>query len=174
MTTNEPTKYARPIPDANADPITGAHGAHPVATTLGAVGIGAAAGAGGGAIGGPVGAVVGAVAGAVVGGLAGKAVGEAIDPTVENTYWVERYPATPYADPKVSFEEYAPAYRYGWESYGSRGGKDRSFESVENDLQRGWDKAKGTSRLGWDKARSASKDAWNRVKNAANALASPA
>jgi hypothetical protein len=163
---NNPTRQT----DTNADPITGAHGAHPVGTSLGAIGIGAAAGAAWGAIAGPVGAAVGAVAGAVVGGLAGKAAAEVVDPTVEGKYWSENYAARPYADPKVAYDQYAPAYRYGWESYGTRGGTNgQTFESVEGDLRRGWEQAKGASHLGWDKAMTASRDAWNRVKDTASA-----
>lgn len=149
---------------ANKDPITGALGAHPVGTGLGAIGAGVAAGAVGGAIAGPVGAVAGAAVGAVVGGLAGKAAAEAVNPTIETIYWRESYSSRPYANAVLGYEEYAPAYRYGWESFGRRGGEGQSFESVEADLNRGWDQAKGSSRLAWDKAREASRDAWNRVQ----------
>ena len=58
--------------DANKDPISGAHGAHPVGVSLGAVGVGAATGAAGGAIAGPLGAVAGAAVGAVVGDSAAR------------------------------------------------------------------------------------------------------
>src|SRR4051794_39583484 len=99
---------------ANRDPISGEPGAHPVGTGIGAAAAGAAAGAAGGAVGGPVGAVAGAVVGAVAGGLAGKGVAESIDPTVEDAYWRENYASRPYHDASTSYDEYAPAYRYGW------------------------------------------------------------
>ena len=67
-------------PDANPDPLSGAAGAHPVGTGIGAAG-GAAAGASIGAVAGPIGAAVGTVVGAVAGGLAGKGAAEAIKPT---------------------------------------------------------------------------------------------
>ncbi|MFZ4575355.1 MAG: hypothetical protein ACOYN0_13220 [Phycisphaerales bacterium] len=161
----------RPKHDANPDPITGEHGSHPVGTTLGAVGIGAAMGAVGGAILGPAGVVAGAVTGAVVGGLGGKAVAEAIDPTVETRHWKEHHASRPWADPNLAYDEYAPAYRYGWESYSKRGISGRTFDNVEADLRHGWESARGTSRLGWDKAKSAVHEAWDRVKNAGSALA---
>lgn len=154
--------------DANKDPITGAAGAHPVGVGLGAVGAGAAAGAAGGAIAGPIGAVAGAAIGAVVGGFAGKAAAEAVNPTIESKYWRDNYSSRPYADPKLGHEDYAPAYRYGWESYSRRGGDGQTFDSVEADLGRDWHTAKGNSRLAWDKAKSASRDAWDRVKSAAH------
>jgi phage tail tape-measure protein len=68
-------------PGVNPDPLTGAPGAHPVGTGLGAVS-GAAAGASLGAAAGPVGAAVGTVVGALAGALAGKGAAEAVHPTV--------------------------------------------------------------------------------------------
>ena len=94
--------------DPNPDPITGAPGAHPVGTGLGAAG-GAAAGAAIGSAAGPVGTAVGAVAGAVAGGLAGKGIAEAIDPTVEDAYWRDNYSSRPYAEKNVPYENYRPA-----------------------------------------------------------------
>lgn len=73
--------------DANRDPLTGAPGAHPVSTGIGAVLGGAAAGAATGTVAGPVGTVAGAAIGAVVGGLAGKGVAEEVNPTRERAYW---------------------------------------------------------------------------------------
>ncbi|MBS0195490.1 MAG: hypothetical protein JSR77_01905 [Planctomycetes bacterium] len=152
--------------DANKDQKPGALGAHPVGTTLGAVGAGAAAGAAGGAIAGPIGAVAGAAVGAVVGGLAGNAVAESINPTIENKYWQDAYATRPYASINHTYEEFAPAYRYGWESYGRRGHQAGTFETVENEMSRGWDKAKGASHLSWDQAKAATRDAWQRVAKA--------
>jgi outer membrane lipoprotein SlyB len=67
-------------PGMNPDPLTGAPGAHPVGTGLGAVS-GAAAGASIGAAAGPLGAALGTVVGAVAGALAGKGAAEAVNPT---------------------------------------------------------------------------------------------
>ncbi|MEO8201540.1 MAG: hypothetical protein ABI679_13515 [Gemmatimonadota bacterium] len=149
--------------DANRDPLTGAPGAHPVGTGLGAAG-GAAAGAAVGGIGGPVGAVVGGVIGAVAGGLAGKGAAEVVNPTAEEAYWRENYARRPYVSEGTTYEEYAPAYRYGWESRGHFIGS--KFDDVENELGREWDRVKGGSRLGWDKARHAARDAWDRIETA--------
>ncbi len=159
--------------EANATPKAGALGAHPIGTGLGAIGAGAAAGAAGGAVAGPVGAVAGAVVGAVAGAVVGKAAAEAVNPTVETKFWRETHASRPYANGPLGYEEFAPAYRYGWESFTTRGAQGGTFESVEADLNRGWDKAKGTSRLGWDKAKDASRDAWNRVQLAARGPGTP-
>nr|HET7860764.1 glycine zipper domain-containing protein [Caldimonas sp.] len=147
--------------DANRDPLTGAPGSHPVGTAAGAV-AGGAAGAAVGTAAGPVGTVVGAAVGAVVGGLAGKGIAEQIDPTVEDAYWRDNFTSRPYASGST-YDEYRPAYRYGWDSYSKYPG--RRFDEVESDLSRDWDRAKGESRLTWDRAKLATKDAWNRVSD---------
>ena len=131
--------------DANRDPISGAPGAHPVGTGVGAAAGGMAAGALAGTVAGPAGTLVGAVVGAVAGGLAGKGVAEAIDPTAEEAYWREHYSSRPYVPKDASFDDYGPAYRYGADSYGRSNG--RSFDQLEPDLKRDWERSKGTSRL---------------------------
>lgn len=147
----------------NRDPISGALGAHPIGTGLGAVAGGAAAGAAAGTVVGPVGTVVGAAAGAIVGGLAGKGIAEAIDPTSEAAYWRENFKDQPYAEDATGFDDYGPAYGYGVSSYTKYPG--RSFDDVEMDLSRDWDGARGASNLQWNQARNATRDAWERLGN---------
>lgn len=164
MTTN-PTPNRIPDPKrdsnpANRDPITGAPGAHPVGTGLGAAG-GGAAGAAIGSMAGPIGTVAGAVIGAVAGGLGGKAAAEAIDPTVQNAYWEENYSTRPYVNASHTYKDLQPAYRYGWESAARSQGK--SFEDIAPTLERDWTKARANSTLGWDTAKPAVRDAWDRV-----------
>src|SRR5262245_38081738 len=152
----------RPDPereDANRDPITGEPGAHPVGTGVGAALGGAAAGAAAGAVGGPAGAAVGAVVGGIAGGFAGKAAAESIDPTAEEAYWRENYPNRPYYEEGISFYEYAPAYRYGWESRARVA--DRSYDETEAELREGWESS--SQRMDWDEARPAVRDAWDRI-----------
>jgi hypothetical protein len=115
----------------------------------------------GGALGGPVGAAAGAVVGAVAGGYAGKAVEEQIDPTAEDAYWRENYRNRPYVDQGAEYDAYRPAYQYGWESRSQY--RDRRFEEVEPELQKGWTGGTRQSKLGWDKAKLAARDAWDRV-----------
>jgi hypothetical protein len=150
--------------DRNEDPITGAPGSHPVGTGIGAAGAGAAATAVGAAVGGPVGAAVGAVVGAVAGGLAGKSVAERIDPTAEDAYWRDAYRNESYYDSSATYDDYAPAYRAGYEGYGRYHG--RRFEDVEGDLQRDYTSSRGNSRLEWEKAKHATRAAWHRVERA--------
>src|SRR5262245_48840104 len=138
-------------PAQNPDPITKAPGAHPVGTGVGAAAGGAAgiggavaAGAAMGSTVGPVGTVLGAAAGAVAGGLIGKGVAEKINPTAEHQYWRENYSHRPYVRPQSPYDEYGPAYQYGWESRQKY--MDKKFDEVEADLERDWERAKGRSR----------------------------
>ena len=149
--------------DANRDPITGAAGSHPVGTGVGAIVGGAIAGAATGTVAGPVGTAIGAAVGALAGGLAGKTIAEQIDPTAEEAYWRDEYMNRPYSEDGVPFDSYAPAYRYGAESYARY--PDRSYDDIEPTLGAGWDAARGTSTLEWDRARHATRDAWHRVSD---------
>jgi len=135
-----------------------------VGTGVGAAIGGSAAGAAAGSVAGPVGTVAGAVIGAVGGGLAGKAVAEQIDPTVEDAYWRESHASRPYYERDYAYDDYAPAYRSGWEARSKYPGRD--WNSVENELGRTWDKTKGRSRLEWERANLAARDAWDRVERA--------
>jgi hypothetical protein len=151
-------------PDANADPITGEPGAHPVGVGVGAATGGAVAGAAAGAVAGPVGTVAGAVVGGLAGGMAGKHVAENFDPTAEEAYWREEYPKRDYYHEDVEFDVYAPAYRHGWESRVRY--NDRSWAEVEPQLQNEWEQKPSSRDLAWQRARRASRDAWDRIEQA--------
>lgn len=149
--------------EPNRDPISGAPGSHPVGTGIGAAAGGMAAGAAAGSVAGPVGTVAGAAIGAIAGGLAGKGIAEMIDPTVEEAYWRENYTSRPYYNKGYTFDDYGPAYRYGMDNYPRYPG--RSFDDVEADLSRDWQRGKGKSRLAWDDAKFAVRDSWQRVSD---------
>jgi hypothetical protein len=146
---------------ANRDPITGAPGAHPVGTGLGAIAGGAAAGAATGTMAGPVGTIVGAAIGAVVGGLAGKGVAEVIDPTRESAYWSENFRGRDYVEKGSSFDDYGPAYGFGVEARGRYPG--RAFDDVESEMASDWATGRGASSLSWGHAKPAARDAWDRL-----------
>jgi phage tail tape-measure protein len=146
--------------DANRDPISGAPGAHPVGTGIGAAAGGIAAGAAAGTVAaGPVGTVVGAAVGAVAGGLAGKAVAEKIDPTVVDSHWRGRYEREPYYESGMTYDDYAPSYRLGAEA--RQRNVEAKFDDVEHALARDYEKVKGKSRLEWDKAKRAARAGWD-------------
>ncbi len=150
--------------DANRDAITGEPGAHPVGVGAGAAGGGITGALVGGAVGGPIGAAVGAVVGSVSGGLAGKSAAEAINPTLEHAFWRKEYGNRPYFTVGSPYEDFGPAYQYGWESYASH--KGRTFKDVEPQLRREWESRRGQSKLNWDSATDATEDAWRRVEEA--------
>jgi hypothetical protein len=158
------TNKANKLYDDNRDPISGAPGSHPIGTGVGAVSGGALAGAAVGTVAGPVGTVVGAAVGAVVGGLAGKGVAESINPTAEDAYWRDQYANEPYYDRAYTYDDYAPAYRAGYDAYGRYQGK--RFDDVSAQLEREYDATRGKSSLTWEEAKHASRAAWNRVERA--------
>ena len=143
---------------------------HPVGTGIGAAAGGMAAGAAAGTVAGPVGTVVGAVIGAVVGGYAGKGVAELIDPTAEEAYWQDNYSTRPYVAEGSTFDDYAPAYRYGWTSYDKYRGRPfrRSGKRTKNG-PRVEPSCVATSKLDWNRAKLATKDSWQRVSDASRA-----
>ncbi len=151
--------------DANRDPMTGEPGAHPMGVGTGAVGGGIAGAVIGGAVGGPIGAGVGAVVGVVSGGLAGKSAAEAINPTAEHEFWRTEYRNRPYFNQESLYEEFGPAYQYGWESYANHKGK--KFKDIEPQLGRHWESSRGQSKLSWNHAKGATHDAWQRAERAA-------
>lgn len=144
----------------NRDPITGAPGAHPVGTGLGAAG-GGATGAAIGSVAGPIGTVIGGVAGAIAGGLAGKGIAEAVDPTVEDAYWRNNYSKQDYVQDGEAYDAYAPAYRTGYEGRSRYPGK--TYEEAEADLQREYQKSQSDGTLDWNRAKYATRDAWDRI-----------
>ncbi|GAC1299670.1 MAG: hypothetical protein NVSMB23_30620 [Myxococcales bacterium] len=143
----------------NRAPITGEPGAHPVGTGMGA----AAAGAAGAAIGaaaGPVGAIVGAAVGAIAGGLGGKAAAEAVNPTLEDRHWRAAYKDRPYVASGSPYEQYQPAYKFGWESRLMH--RDRRWDEVESQLSQRWNARRESSTLPGEHAREAAHDAGHR------------
>ena len=146
----------------NPDLITGAPGSHPVGTGIGAALGGMAAGAAAGTVAGPVGTIAGAAVGAIVGGLAGKGVAEKIDPTREDAYWRESHGRQTYAKNR-SYDEFAPAYRVGYEGYGEYGAAGKSFDESEADLRRNYEMKPG--KLPWSEVRPASRAAWSKFDN---------
>jgi hypothetical protein len=143
--------------DANRDRLTGAPGAHPVGTGLGAIAGGAAAGAATGTVAGPVGTVVGVSIGAVAGGLAGKRLAEAIDPTREHAYWSENFSGRDYVEQGASFDDYG----FGVEARGRY--PERDCDDVESEMSSDWTTHRGASSLSWDRAKHAARDAWYRI-----------
>lgn len=86
-----------------------------------------------------------------------------VSTTVEADYWRTNYQHRPYVEPGVEYDQYAPAYRYGWEMYIVHSPKGSNFDEVEPELSRRWDTSRQGSRLTWERAKEAVRDAWNRM-----------
>ena len=134
-----------------------------IGTGIGAVAGGAAAGAAIGTVAGPVGTAIGMGVGAIAGGLAGKSIAEKIDPTAEDAYWRTTYSSRSYVDKDTPYDIYQSAYRTGYEGFGRYAGQ--SYEEVEADLRRDYEKTRRTSGLDWNKAKHATRDAWLRLED---------
>lgn len=145
-------------------PNPGALGPHPVSTGLGAAAGGMAAGAAIGTVAGPIGTIAGATAGAIIGGVAGNALGQAIDPKVEDAYWQKAYAKESYYQAGLTYDDYAPAYRTGYQGRAQYAG--RKFNDVERDLEARYNREKGSSKLGWENAKRATRAAWDRIERA--------
>jgi len=162
--------FGRPQADLHPDPITGALHSHPVGTgvgaavgaTVGSIAAGALIGAGLSGPAAPIGGVVGAVVAALAGAAAGHAMAEHYEGSEEDLYWRKNYSTRPYYQNGSDYQDYAPAYQYGWEA--RRRFEGKNFDEVESDLAEDWDRFRGSSMLSWEKARAASRDAWERMK----------
>ena len=149
-------------PDRNEDPITGEPGSHPLGVGVGTT-AGAATGATVGALGGPIGVAVGAVVGGIAGAAAGKSVAEGVNPTEEEAYWRENHSSQEWADDEYTYDDYAPAYRAGYEGPGRY---QTSWDRAESKIESEWNELKADSRLNWEKAKHATRAGWHRVERA--------
>jgi hypothetical protein len=80
----------------------------------------------------------------------------------EDAWWRENYGGRPYATGR-NYEEFRPAYKYGYES--GRHHMGRTWNEVEADLRTGWDRyeGRGGAESAWEKVKDAVRDAWHRV-----------
>ena len=97
---------------------------------------------------------------AISGAPAGKGIAEKIDPSAEEAYWRTQYLREPYYERGYTFDDYYPGYRTGWEGRARYAG--RKYEDVERNLQRDYQRNRGSSQLEWGKNRHAVRAAWER------------
>ncbi|HET7126138.1 MAG TPA: hypothetical protein VFI26_03435 [Lysobacter sp.] len=136
---------------------------HSIGSGAGAVG-GAVTGAAVGSAAGPAGTLIGAAAGAVIGAKAGDSIAEAVNPTEYTNHFHETYAKAPYYVSGREWNDYRPAYQYGYDTYGQYRGQ--RFEDVQDQLERDWTNARGESRLAWNEAKGAVRDGWHRIEEA--------
>jgi len=127
----------------------------------------------GGAAGAALGALVGGVPGLAVGAAAGGALGavfgdrasEAADRREDLGHFEQIYRTMPYYVDGHSWHDYAPAYRYGLDTWDRFQGQ--ALDTVDTQLQGGWEaNARFGSRLGWHDARPAVAHAWQSLDDA--------
>lgn len=126
---------------------------HVLGAGAGAVAGGATGAAIRAAVGGPVGLAVGAAAGGALGALIGDRAAEARDKRGHLGHFEQIYRDMPYYADGMTWEDYAPAYRHGLDTWRTLG--VREFGDAEADLEAGWGRARDASRLQWAQARGA-------------------
>ena len=89
-----------------------------------------------------------------------EAIEEACCRRFERTYCSE-----PYYSSGRTWNDYAPAYRYGLRGYGLHGGQ--RFDEIEDELAHEWEYVRGQSRLTWPEARPAMRAAWRMARQRA-------
>jgi hypothetical protein len=120
----------------------------------------------GGAAGAVVGALVagvpgmaiGAAAGTAIGAIAGQRASEAVDGRGDLGHFQQIFHTMPYYVSGMTWDDYAPAYRYGLEMHARHA--PQPFAESEATLEPGWADARGASRLVWSEAREAAAHAW--------------
>jgi hypothetical protein len=136
---------------------------HSVGAGTGAV-AGAIAGATIGSVVGPIGTATGALIGGIAGAKAGDGIAEVINPTDFEQHFKSTYKTAAYYNPDLKWNDYKPAYDYGYSAYNQHRG--HKFKDVEAQLSRNWESVKGHSKLAWDEAKGAVKDGWHHIENA--------
>jgi hypothetical protein len=84
--------------------------------------------------------------------------------SAEDRYWRENYSTRPYYRQGQDYTTYEPAYRYGADLYERNEGK-RYDQLSRDEIESGWDDARGESDMNWTQAEQATRDAYNRVYN---------
>jgi hypothetical protein len=129
---------------------------------------GAAAGATIGAMGGPLGAGLGAAAGSIIGGAIADQVQDELDPKLEEVYWKENYQKQPYYRSGDPYENYLPAYRFGWEAAVRKEYAGRTFGEIEPELMEHWVDEHPASEP-WSGVRLIVRDSFQRIRDRARA-----
>lgn len=115
----------------------------------------------GGFAGGVPGLTLGAVAGGALGAVVGHRLSEAVDPRGDLGHFEQIYRTMPYYVDDMTWDDYAPAYRYGLDTYATRGGQP--LEAAASMLAQDWSRARGVSRLSWEQAQPAVAHAWREL-----------
>ena len=96
----------------------------------------------------------------------GTPIGERslLDAAAEDAYWRDAYRRERHYDPAYQYDDYAPAYRTGYEGVARYAGQ--SFEVAEPRLRDDYTRLRGASPLEWEHARHSARSAWDRLSSA--------
>ena len=78
----------------------------------------------------------------------------------EEAYWRNNYGTRPYVIGR-DYDALSGGYRYGFEAANRYPG--RSWDDVESDLRRDWDRYQYRGASTWEQIKDAVRDAWDRV-----------
>jgi hypothetical protein len=81
----------------------------------------------------------------------------------EDLYWRDNYRLQPYYNSNLSYQDYQPAYRLGYEGYVEHANSGKPHDEIERELRQSYDTDDASSTLPWDQAVHAVRDAWNRA-----------
>jgi hypothetical protein len=138
---------------------------HVVGTSGAALAGGAAGAALGAVVAGPPGMAVGGIVGVALGATAGDRIAESRDRRENLGHFQQIFQSMPYYRAGHDWHDYAPAYRYGLETYEHH--ENESFAEAESVLQGSWEaNARFGSRLSWLEARPAVEHAWRSLDEA--------
>jgi len=84
-----------------------------------------------------------------------------VESAKEEAYWRERHAKQPYAKREYSYDDYAAAYRTGYEGFHKYLGKP--YDEIEDELALDYERNKAGAALPWDHARHAVHAAWAKV-----------
>jgi hypothetical protein len=81
----------------------------------------------------------------------------------DDSYYRIHYTSN-YGTTSGSYDEYAPAYRYGTEMRGDTRYQGRQWDDVESDLRTGWESRNGSATGStWEKVKAAIRHGWDKV-----------
>jgi hypothetical protein len=79
---------------------------------------------------------------------------------VEDAYWRENHSRQPYGKGTI-YDDYAPAYRTGYEGYSEYGARGKTWDQSEADLRKRYESSR--PKVAWDNAKVATRAAWDRT-----------
>lgn len=122
---------------------------------------GAIGGAAGGLFAGVPGFAVGAVAGTALGAVFGHKAAEAADRRGDLGHFQQIHQTMPYYIDGMTWDDYAPAYRLGLDSYATRGATP--IAQARDALETEWARVGSASRLSWPQAEPAIAHVWSEL-----------